>query len=97
MLELNEVEVQAPRLPLRSLALLTVCVLLAACSKVTQENYSKLSAGMPKAQVEALLGSPTDCAGALGMSSCTWGDEKSFISVQYAGDKVLMFSGQGLK
>ncbi|MDD2053443.1 outer membrane protein assembly factor BamE [Pseudomonas putida] len=82
---------------LRSLALLTVCVLLAACSKVTQENYSKLSAGMPKAQVEALLGSPTDCAGALGMSSCTWGDEKSFISVQYAGDKVLMFSGQGLK
>lgn len=82
---------------LRSLALLTVCVLLAACSKVTQENYSKLSTGMPKAQVEALLGSPTDCAGALGMSSCTWGDEKSFISVQYAGDKVLMFSGQGLK
>ena len=82
---------------LRSLALLTVCVLLAACSKVTQENYSKLSAGMPKAQVEALLGSPTDCAGALGMSSCTWGDEKSFICVQYAGDKVLMFSGQGLK
>ena len=82
---------------LRRLALLAFCVLLAACSKVTQENYSKLSAGMPKAQVEALLGSPTDCAGALGMSSCTWGDEKSFISVQYAGDKVLMFSGQGLK
>jgi hypothetical protein len=45
----------------------------------------------------ALLGTPTDCSGALGMSSCTWGDEKSFISVQYAGDKVLMFSGQGLK
>jgi hypothetical protein len=31
------------------------------------------------------------------MSSCTWGDEKSFISVQYAADKVLMYSGQGLK
>jgi len=31
------------------------------------------------------------------MSSCTWGDKTSFISVQYAGDKVLMFSGQGLK
>ncbi|KAI1692811.1 lipocalin-like domain-containing protein [Ditylenchus destructor] len=30
------------------------------------------------------------------MSSCTWGDKTSFISVQYAGDKVLMFSGQGL-
>jgi hypothetical protein len=75
---------------LRSIALLTFCVLLAACSKVNQENYSKLSAGMAKAEVETLLG-------ALGMSSCTWGDKNSFISVQYAGDKVLMFSGQGLK
>ncbi|MDB5980045.1 MAG: hypothetical protein JWQ69_1060 [Pseudomonas sp.] len=82
---------------LRTLALLSFCVLLAACSKVNQENYSKLSAGMPKDQVEKLLGSPTDCSGALGMSSCTWGDKKSFISVQYAGDKVLMYSGQGLK
>ena len=82
---------------LRTLVVLSACVLLAACSKVNQENYSKLSAGMPKAEVEKLLGSPTDCSGALGMSSCTWGDKNSFISVQYAGDKVLMFSGQGLK
>lgn len=82
---------------LRTLALLSFCVLLAACSKINQENYSKLSAGMPKDQVEKLLGSPTDCSGALGMSSCTWGDKNSFISVQYAGDKVLMYSGQGLK
>ncbi|MNC81381.1 hypothetical protein D3C75_1344990 [compost metagenome] len=52
---------------------------------------------MAKAEVEKLLGAPTDCSGALGMSSCTWGDEKTFISVQYAGDKVLMYSGQGLK
>ena len=82
---------------LRTLAVLSFCVLLAACSKINQENYSKLSAGMTKAQVEQLLGSPTDCSGALGVSSCTWGDQKSFISVQYAGDKVLIFSGQGLK
>ncbi|MBD9587406.1 hypothetical protein IB254_10065 [Pseudomonas sp. PDM03] len=82
---------------LRSLALLSFCVLLAACGKINQENYSKLSTGMAKAEVETLLGKPTDCAGALGMSSCTWGDKNSFISVQYAGDKVLMFSGQGLK
>ncbi|MBV4463162.1 hypothetical protein AB7M29_001007 [Pseudomonas sp. F-14 TE3623] len=82
---------------LRSIALLSFCVLLAACGKINQENYSKLSTGMPKAEVETLLGKPTDCSGALGMSSCTWGDQNSFISVQYAGDKVLMFSGQGLK
>jgi hypothetical protein len=82
---------------LRSLALLSFCVLLAACSKVNQENYSKISAGMPKTEVEKLLGSPTECSGALGMSSCTWGDQKSFISVQYAGDNVVLFSAQGLK
>ncbi|HEX8540545.1 lipoprotein [Pseudomonas syringae] len=82
---------------LRSLALLSFCVLLAACSKITQENYSKISAGMGKGQVESLLGSPTECSGALGMSSCTWGDKNSFISVQYAADKVVLFSGQGLK
>lgn len=82
---------------LRSFALLSCCLLLLACSKVNQQNYAKLKAGMPRAEVESLLGAPTECSGALGISSCTWGDDKSFISVQYAGDKVLMFSGKGLK
>ncbi|QVM96420.1 MULTISPECIES: outer membrane protein assembly factor BamE [unclassified Pseudomonas] len=82
---------------LRSLALLSLCVFLTACNKINQENYSQLKSGMAKAEVEKLLGAPTDCSGALGMSSCTWGDQKTFISVQYAGDKVLMYSGQGLK
>jgi hypothetical protein len=78
-------------------ALLAFALLLGACSKVSEENYAKLSAGMDRAQVQALLGAPTECAGALGISSCTWGDETSSISVQFAGDKVLLFSGQGLK
>ncbi|WP_394561333.1 hypothetical protein [Aquipseudomonas alcaligenes] len=82
---------------LRNLALLTACVLLAACGKVNQENYSKLKAGMAKSEVESMLGNPTECSGAVGLTSCTWGDEKSFISVQFAGDKVMLFSGQGLK
>ncbi|NQD81501.1 outer membrane protein assembly factor BamE [Pseudomonas seleniipraecipitans] len=82
---------------LRSLVLLVGCVVLAACSKVNQDNYSKLHSGMSKAEVEDLLGTATECSGALGMSSCTWGDQVSFISVQYAGDQVLMFSAKGLK
>lgn len=81
----------------RLVTILATCVLLAACSKVNQDNYSKLKAGMPKAEVESLLGSPTECSGAIGLTSCTWGDQKTFISVQFAGDKVMMFSGQGLK
>lgn len=82
---------------LRTLALLSLCVFLTACNKINQENYSQLKTGMAKTEVEKLLGTPKDCSGALGMSSCTWGDDKSFISVQYAADKVLMYSGQGLK
>lgn len=35
---------------LRSLALLSLCVVLTACSKINQENYSKLKAGMNKAR-----------------------------------------------
>jgi hypothetical protein len=82
---------------LRVVALLAGCLLLVACNKVNQDNYAQLKPGMSKDEVERLLGGPDECAGALGMSSCTWGDEQRFISVQYAGDKVLMFSGKGLK
>lgn len=82
---------------LRSFALLSCCLLLAACNKVNQANYSQLEAGMTKSEVEQLLGKPSECAGALGVTSCTWGDEQSMISVQFAGGKVLMFSGKGLK
>ena len=82
---------------LRVVALLAGCLLLVACNKVNQDNYAQLKPGMAKDEVERLLGSPAECDGALGMSSCTWGDEQRFISVQYAGDKVMMFSGKGLK
>ena len=82
---------------MRVVALLVGCLLLAACNKVNQDNYAQLKPGMAKDEVESLLGKPGECAGALGMSSCTWGDEQRFISVQYAGDKVMMFSGKGLK
>ena len=84
-------------MPLRSIALLSLCLLLTACNKLTQENYAQLTAGMDRSEVQDLLGDPTECSGALGLSSCTWGDEQRFVSVQYAGDKVVLFSGQGLK
>ena len=82
---------------LRSLALVACCLLLAACNKVNQENFSRLKTGMSKTEVEQLLGQPRECAGALGFTSCTWGDEKTFISIQFAQDQVLVFSGAGLK
>lgn len=82
---------------LRYFGLLGGLLLLAGCNPVTQENFARLEAGMSRQQVEELLGKPGECAGALGMSSCTWGQKNRFISIQFAGDKVMMFSGQGLK
>ncbi|MBA1264140.1 outer membrane protein assembly factor BamE domain-containing protein [Stutzerimonas sp. NM35] len=82
---------------LRYFGLLAGLLAIAGCNPVTQENFAKLEAGMSRQQVEELLGKPGECAGALGMSSCTWGQKNRFISIQFAGDKVMMFSGQGLK
>jgi hypothetical protein len=78
-------------------AVVGACLLISACSKINQENYAQLAAGMGQDEVEALLGKPSECSGALGMTSCTWGDQDRFISVQYASGRVLMFSGKGLK
>ena len=77
--------------------ILPLCLLLAACSNLTQENYSRLKPGMARAEVESLLGKPSQCSGALGLSSCTWGDTERYVSVQYAGDQVLLFSAKGLR
>ena len=82
---------------MRSTILLFSLLTLAACSKVNQENYAKLSAGMSQSEVEALLGNPSACSGAAGLASCTWGDDKGYISVQFAADKAVLFSANGLK
>lgn len=82
---------------LRYPVMLVGVLTLAGCNPITQENFAQLEAGMSRQQVEELLGKPGECAGALGMSSCTWGQKNRFISIQFAGDKVMMFSGQGLQ
>jgi hypothetical protein len=84
-------------MPTRFIPLILCCILLMACTKLTQENYLKLQAGMSRIDVAALLGSPAQCSGVLGLSSCTWGDERGAISVQFAADKVVLYSGKGLK
>lgn len=77
--------------------LLLGALALAGCDKVNQDNFARLEAGMKRGEVEQLLGKPTECSGALAFTSCTWGDQERFISVQYAADKVMMFSGRGLR
>ena len=43
---------------LRTTIFATLLLTLAACSRVTVDNYAKLETGMSRAEVHALLGAP---------------------------------------
>jgi hypothetical protein len=72
-------------------------LLLAACSKLTLENYDRLKSGMSYQEVKDILGSPSQCSEVLGVKSCTWGDDKRYIKVNFVGNQVLLFSAEGIR
>ena len=79
---------------MRTLAIVfAVALLLAACSKVTQENYAKIRDGMSDQEVAALLGPATESGGMniLGISggSSKWVDKGAVISIQFINGKVV--------
>jgi hypothetical protein len=71
-------------------------VLLAACSKVTQENFAKIQDGMSEQEVTAILGSPTESSSGsvLGMSgtSSTWAGGDATITIRFVNGKVALRS-----
>jgi hypothetical protein len=71
-------------------------LLLAACSKVTQENFSKIQDGMTEAEVQALLGAPTSSSSVqiLGISgtASTWESGDSRITVRFVNGKLALKS-----
>jgi hypothetical protein len=71
-------------------------LMIMGCSKPTTEQYDQLHVGMAYDEVVSLLGDADECSGAIGLKNCTWGDEAKHIKVSFAGDKVVVFSGQGL-
>lgn len=78
------------------LAPLAAVMLVAACTRVTAENYSKLESGMSHDEVYAVLGKPDEVrGGGLGkftFSSEVWKGRKQTISVTFSGDKVALKS-----
>ncbi|WP_439640924.1 outer membrane protein assembly factor BamE domain-containing protein [Nevskia sp.] len=79
--------------------LLLCCVIgLAACSsKVTAENYDKISPGMSREDVHAILGKPddsraTDVGGVLSLSKETWTAGDKTLTVTYGNNKVALKS-----
>ena len=71
-------------------------LLLSACSKVNADNYAKISAGMSRDEVHAILGSPDEASGGgignLTMTTEIWKGSKQTISVNFVGDKVALKS-----
>jgi len=78
---------------IRTLAL-ALLLFAVACSKITQENFSRIRDGMSEQEVLALLGSPTESSSrtVLGVSgtSSKWVASDAVISVQFVNGKVLL-------
>lgn len=76
---------------------LTLAVFTAlGCSKLTQENYDKLSVGMEYQEVLKILGDPDECKSLLNAKNCIWGDASKNITIKIVADKVVFLSSSGL-
>jgi hypothetical protein len=67
-------------------------LLLAACSKITQENFGRIQDGMSEQEVHAALGPPTSSSSVqiLGVSGThsLWEGGDAVISVRFVNGKV---------
>ena len=79
----------------RTLVLIAL-LLLAACSKVTQENFTRIQDGMTEQEVTAILGRPTESSSGsiLGISgtSSKWVGGDAMITIQFVNGKVALRS-----
>ena len=71
-------------------------LLLAACSRVTQENFAKVQDGMTEQEVSAILGSPTETSSGsiLGLSgtSSIWKGGDAVITIRFVNGRVALKS-----
>ena len=82
---------------IRTVLAMGLILAILGCSRVTLENYDKLSVGMRYEEVVQLLGAPERCDDMMGVRACQWGDEKRSIHVNFIGGKVLLFSSSNLQ
>ena len=73
--------------------LLALLLLMTACgSKLNEENFDRINNGMPKEDVIAILGQPTETSalqlGGLSGTSAVWEDDTTRITIQFINDKV---------
>ena len=81
---------------MKKLLIIAAALSLAACSKVSVENYEKIEIGMDKSEVEAILGSADNCVEKTLHTNCIWGDENKNIDITLVSNKVSLYSKTGL-
>jgi len=82
---------------IRLIMALFLLAMLFGCSKLTMENYAKIKMGIDYAEVVKILGPPDNCSEALFVRNCVWGNEQKNITVNFAGDKVILFTSRNIK
>ena len=77
-----------------ALAMCLGMVLVSCGSKVSQENFDRIKAGMSLEEVKGILGDPTESSGVglgpLSGTSATWKDKDRKISIQFVNGKVTV-------
>jgi hypothetical protein len=73
-------------------------LLVAACSRLTEDNLQKVHNGMTTDEVKAILGDPTssDTGGALGITGTTYTyhTSSSDVKITFVDDKVIATEGE---
>jgi hypothetical protein len=73
---------------------MALALLLAACSKVTQDNFAKVQDGMSEAEVRAVLGAPTESSSVsvLGVSGTVsrWVSGDAVITIRFVNGKAAL-------
>ena len=47
-------------------------------------------------EVVKILGKADECSEVIGIKNCSWGGDKKYIKVKFAGNRVILFSAHGL-
>ena len=80
---------------------LLAALLIAGCSRVTQDNFLKIQEGISEQEVAALLGSPTESnsVNVLGVSGTAsrWVAKDAVIAVRFVNGKVALKSFEKLQ
>jgi len=77
----------------RTLLALLAALLVAACSKVSQENFAKIETGMTEQEVTAILGKPDESTTKASVfTTSVWRGGDAEITVRFAGGKVVVKS-----